>query len=488
MDAGQGRLFVVSNRLPVHIDGQGDQLTLNPSSGGLVTALKAVLRDQKVVWVGWPGAERSEMVESLLVDAAASLPYTLEPVFLSPEEVNGFYCGFSNEVVWPLFHDLQSRCNFDPGYWQTYQEVNRKFALAVSRLVTAEDFVWVHDYHLMLVAEYLRKMGVNSTLGFFQHIPFPPAEIFEKLPWRSQILRSLLEFDVVGFQTLRDRRNFNAAIRTLVSGVEIRRTGERFSLQLKGHRCASGHFPISIDFAGFAADADTAEVAQQAEQIKGELRGVQIVLGVDRLDYTKGVPERLRAFDFMLRKYPDLRHRITMVQVVVPSREDIPNYQGLKTEIEGMVSRINGEFAQPGWVPIHYLHRHLSRLELLAYYRSADIALVTPLKDGMNLVAKEFCACQVENRGVLILSEFAGAASDLSSSVLLVNPYDVDAVADAIHEAFCMDAVERQRRMVHLRQIISRNDVYRWADSFLRAAAAVHLPRIIRARPVGRAA
>jgi trehalose 6-phosphate synthase len=352
----------------------------------------------------------------------------------------------------------------------------------IAHLVTPQDFVWVHDYHLMLVAKDLRELGVESTLGFFQHIPFPPPDIFEKLPWRAEILKALLEFNVVGFQTVRDRRNFNACMRTLVPGVEIRQTGERFLLQSQGRRCVAGHFSISIDFDEFAEQAASPEVAERAERIREELPGSQTILGIDRLDYTKGIPERLRAFSHFLRKYPQMQRRVTLVQVVVPSRQDIPRYKELQGEIEGLVSRINGEFTEPGWVPIHYLHRHLSRPELVGYYRAADIALITPLKDGMNLVAKEFCASQVEENGVLVLSEFAGAAPELGSGALLVNPYDTDAVADALHQAFHMGE-ERRQRMRRLRQIVRHNDVYRWADSFLSAAAAVHLPRIISRRP-----
>jgi trehalose 6-phosphate synthase len=481
MNNGQGRLIVVSNRLPVNIEGEGDQRTVHPSSGGLVTALKSVLRNQKVVWVGWPGAEADADVERLLRNVSDELPYSFEPISLSQEQVTGFYAGFSNEIVWPLFHDLQSRCIFDPSYWHAYQEVNRKFAEKVKDLVTPQDFIWVHDYHLMLVGRYLREAGVSSTLGFFQHIPFPPPDIFEKLPWRTEILKSLLEFNVVGLQTVRDRRNFNACMRTMVPGAEIHRNGDRFLIEHQGRRCVAGDFAISIDFSEFADQAASPEVAERAANIREELRGKQIVLGVDRLDYTKGIPERLRAYLHLLHTCPELKRQITLVQVVVPSRQDIDNYKELKLEIEGLVSRINGELTEPGWVPIHYLYRHLSRPELLGYYRAADVALITPLKDGMNLVAKEYCASQVEENGVLILSEFAGAAPELKSGALLVNPYDTEGIAETVFRAFHMGP-ERRSRMHQLREVVRRNDVYHWADSFLRAAAAVHLPRIPKAR------
>jgi alpha,alpha-trehalose-phosphate synthase [UDP-forming] len=459
------RLIFVSNRLPLTVSEEGEQFQLRPSSGGLVTALRPILQASDGCWVGWTGTGYSPELGKFLASAEYE-HCQLVPVLLTEEERRDFYCGFANEIVWPLFHDLQSRCNFDPAYWKAYLSVNRKFAQEVARVATHDSIVWVHDYHLMMLGSMLRKLGLIGKLGFFQHIPFPPADIFEKLPWRSEILGALLDFDVVGFQTPRDQKNFVSCIRRLLPNVELQRTPERLLAFVGSHIASIGTFPISIDFEEFSGEASLPAVAQRAAEIRRDVNRCQIVLGVDRLDYTKGVPERLRAFQNLLAAHPELDRRLTLIQVVVPSREDIPKYQELKLDIERLVSQINGHYGGPGWVPIHYIHRHLERPELIALYRAADIALITPLKDGMNLVAKEFCAAQVEDEGVLVLSEFAGAAEELRNGAMLVNPYDIERVADALFGAFSMDAAERQSRMRRLRRKIRKENVFRWCEAF----------------------
>jgi trehalose 6-phosphate synthase/phosphatase len=456
------RLVVVSNRLPFAFRrGAGGRWRAEPGSGGLVTALLPVLRDRGGIWIGWPGAKAP--ARSL---ATADAGYRLVGVPLAPSEVREFYLGFSNEVIWPLFHDLPSLCNFDPAYWRTYGEVNRKYAKAVHRRARPGDFVWVHDYHLMNLAAELRALGTRLRLAFFLHIPFPAPDVYMKLPWRAPLLDALLEYDLVGFQTARDRRNFLACTRALGRDVRPERTG---------------HFPISIDYNAFMRRAAAADVAAKARELHRLLPKRKLVLGIDRLDYTKGIALRLRAFQDLLVRYPDMRGRVSLIQVVVPSREDIPQYRQMKAEIEQLVGRINGAFARPGaWVPVWYEYRNLSRLELLAYYRAADIALITPLKDGMNLVAKEYCACSIEEDCVLILSEFAGAAAQLAGGALLVNPHDVRGVAEAIRAAHAMPAQERAARMRRMRRSIRSHDVFWWVDSFLRAAIARelrHFPR-----------
>ena len=459
------RIIFVSNRLPVTIVEGPQGPEIKASSGGLVTALRPLLHERKGFWVGGTGTEsRPEFA-----DLFTRIPYEegrLVPVLLTEEERKNFYCGFSNEIVWPLFHDLQSRCNFDPAYWKAYVAVNQKFAEAVAKIATDDAIVWVHDYHLMLLGTMLRKLGVSSKLAFFQHIPFPPADIFEKLPWRSEILRALFDFDVIGFQTNRDQRNFAGCVRRLLPEIELHRTADQLIANLADHTAAVGTFPVGIDFEEFAGQASLPDVRERAAEIRRDVAGCQIVLGVDRLDYTKGIPERLRAFQHFLETRPELHQKIVLVQVVVPSREDIPKYQELKLDVERLVSRINGEFGKPAWVPVHYIHRHLERFELLALYRAADIALITPLKDGMNLVAKEFCAAQTGDEGVLILSEFAGAADQLSNGAVLVNPYDIEKVADAIHRAYSMSPKQRKQQMRKLRRKIRNENVFRWCERF----------------------
>lgn len=369
--------------------------------------------------------------------------FHLRPVFITAEERPRFYCGFSNEILWPLFHDLQSRCNFDPTYWETYLTVNHRFAETIAKEAKRGEFIWVHDYHLMSVAANLRQFGIHEDLAYFHHIPFPSPDIFEKLPWREEILTALLDFDVVGFQTLHDRRNFVACLRQFVRQAQIRTQREHLIVEEPGRTTFVGAFPISIPFEEFALGASRNDVAIRAAEITNRLRGCRIIFGVDRLDYTKGILERLAAFRYLLEFHPDLRQKVALVQVVVPSREDIPKYVELKIEIQRTVSEINGRYGELGWMPVHYIHRSLDRSELLAYYRAADIALITPLKDGMNLVAKEYCATRVHNDGVL--SEFAGAAFQLRRGAVLVNPYHTRAVAEAILTAFNMSANEQKK-------------------------------------------
>jgi trehalose 6-phosphate synthase len=461
--------------LPLSLVEQEGGWEVNPGSGGLVTALAPVLRNRGGLWIGWPGTTDDVDVGDVWDSASKDFGYELHPVPLTREELCGFYYGFSNEIMWPLFHDLQGRCNFVPEYYYTYLDVNRKYAKVIADTSRESDFIWVHDYHLMYVAHALRLMGVERRTGFFLHIPFPPADIFLKLPWRDQILRSLLEYDLIGFQTMRDRRNFTQCIQLLCRDCWSRGRGAVVTVHTGKRDVGVGSFPISIDFNEFAAHAESQEVAERAWYIHEKLPDRHIILGADRLDYTKGIPERLAAFRNALTRYPELQQMVTLIQVVVPSRENVPEYQELRSRIEQMVGEINGQFTSSGWVPIHYLYRNLSREELLAYYRTAEVALVTPLKDGMNLVAKEYCACNLELNGVLILSEFAGAAAQLHQGALLVNPYDVEGVAEAIHRAIHMDQDERRSRMKQMRDKVRKQNIFWWVDSFLDASLHKHL-------------
>jgi trehalose 6-phosphate synthase/phosphatase len=470
--APASRLVVVSNRLPFVFkrEAAGDWRA-EPGGGGLVTALLPILRNRGGVWIGGTGATGNrEELAGALAQAGESAGYSFGAVELTPEEVSDFYLGFSNEIIWPLFHDLQSLCNFAPEYWRTYCTVNRKYAEVIQAQSTPDDFIWIHDYHLMNVAEELRALGVRSQIGFFLHIPFPSPDLFLKLPWRNSLLRALLQFDLVGFQTARDRRNFVQCLRLFVRDIEIEGRGHLLDARTPDRALRIGSFPISIDFQAFRRQAEAPEVEKMAQELHRLLPKRKLILGIDRLDYTKGIPLRLKAFRNLLSRYPELREKVSLMQVVVPSREDIPQYHRLRTEIEQLVGQINGMFVRPGgWVPVWYEYRNLTRLELLAYYRAADIAFITPLKDGMNLVAKEYCACSVEEDCVLVLSEFAGAASQLGRGALLVNPYDEEGSADALRDAYFMEPDERRARMRRMRAAIRDHDVFWWVDSFLRA-------------------
>jgi len=464
-------LVLVSNRLPMVIESDERGWRLQPGSGGLITALAPALRRRGGTWIGWPGCvdDHESKVQEALASHGQKEGYRLVPVFISKEQVEGFYQGFCNQIIWPLFHDLQSQCDFVPEFWTQYLAVKQKYAQVICQNVNKEDLVWIHDFHLMGLSRLIREGGLSNRLGFFLHIPFPPPDIFCKLPWRTEVLRGLIDYEVLGFQTPRDRENFLDCARRLLPRIWLRRRAGMVLCVQEGHTTQIGTFPIGIDYHTFARAAASPETTQRVAQLRSQMPGQQIVLGLDRLDYTKGIPYRLRAFHLALRRYPEIHRKVTLLQVVIPSRETVPKYQTLKAEIERLVTQINGEFTQPGWVPIQHVFRSLEWEELLAYYRVADVALITPLKDGMNLVAKEYCACQTEGDGVLILSEFAGAAMQMERDAILVNPYDLDRVADAIHKAVTLTRVERRPAMRRLRSVVRREDVFWWLDRFLKA-------------------
>src|SRR5213082_4206889 len=431
------RLIVVSNRLPFALDSTGEDLwTVTPAAGGLVSAVV--------------------------------------PVALSETDRDEFYYGYSNEVIWPLFHDLQNFCNFEPGYWQTYKAVNDRFADTIARCAQPNDFIWVHDYHLMYVAQALRERGVSQNLSggtFFLHIPFPPYDIFAKLPQQQRLLRALLQFDLLGFQTRRDVRNFLGCVRRVMLDARVVPRRELQLVRFEKRQIRLGHFPIGIDFDSFERGAMSDAVARRSQQLRANFPDCQLILGVDRLDYSKGIPERLRAYRDALERHPELRGRVVLIQVVVPSRVEIPRYHEFKQRIDRLVGDINGRFSTSNWLPVQYHFRGLDRNDLIAHYRGCDIAFVTPLKDGMNLVAKEYCACRIDEDGALILSQFAGAAEQLKTGALLVNPYDVEVVADTVLKAFRMSLAERTARMKRMRRNVRKENVFWWVDSFLKAGA-----------------
>jgi trehalose 6-phosphate synthase len=466
------RLIVVSNRLPIAIEGEGKDVTVKAGKGGLVTAIAPVLKNRGGLWIGWSGApgKVSGPLKEEFKRFAKEAGYGLQSVSLTEEEISKFYKGFANEIIWPLFHDFQSRCNFDPEYYKTYLAVNEKFADAIAKRSRESDYCWVHDYHLMHVGAKLKELGVKRKMGFFLHIPFPPIDIYLKNPWRAQIVNALLDYDLVGFQTLRDRRNFQVALKTLFPGAVTRGRGPVMHVEHEDRKVNVGYFPISINFKDFSDLARSRECARRAEEVHDALKKRTLVFGADRLDYTKGIPHRLKAMRAALELYPELHGKVKLVQVVVPSRESVPEYLAQKNEIDALVGEINGQFSRPDWIPVHYLYRNLNREELTAYYRAARIALITPLRDGMNLVAKEYCAANLNEDGVLVLSEFTGAAAQLQNGAILVNPHDVEGIADALYQAFKMTSGERRERMHKLRSTVRKYDIFWWVDSFLEAA------------------
>ncbi len=449
-------LTVVANRLPVRVDPETGGWQASP--GGLVTALAPVLRERRGRWVGWVGSpDRHDE------------PFDLEgihhvPVSLSTSDVEDYYEGFCNGTIWPLYHDAIRPVEMHRHWWRPYRDVNRRFAEATAEIVEPGESVWIQDYQLQLVPQMLRELRNDIRIGFFLHIPFPPPEIFSRLPWRAEIARGLLGADVLGFHTRRDGKNFASAARDHAGA-----RGPTETLAFEGRNVRVEFVPISIDFDEFNDLASTDDVALQAGRLRQDLGSPDyVLLGVDRLDYTKGIDLRLRAFETLLERRPDLHGRVVMVQVSVPSREGVDEYQIIRERVEQLVGRINGAFGDGSWVPVHYRYRSLPREELIAHYCAADVLLVTPLRDGMNLVAKEYAACRTHDVGGLVLSEFAGAAEELRSA-LVVNPYDVDGLAGVLEQAIGMSAVEQRERMEGLRRQIRRWDVYTWAGRCLAA-------------------
>ena len=474
-------LIVVSNRLPVVARRQAaGGVSLENGTGGLVTALRPVLQHRGGTWVGWAGESTpdQEATRRLLEGMERTEGYELVPVALPEDERRGFYEAFSNEAIWPLFHDLATLARFRTDAWTLAQRVNRRFAAKVLERVKPDDLVWVHDYHLIGAARAMKEGGFAGRLAFFLHIPFPPLDLFLKLPWRSEVLQALLAYDLVGVQTMRDRANLLQCVRHLVPDAEIHGKGATASVVIDGRPVRVGAYPIGIDFDEFAGGARAPGVVRKAESIRKDEADRTILLSVDRLDYTKGLTHRLDAFSLLLEKEPDLRGNVTLVQFVIPSRGGIAQYTELKREIERRVGELNGRFTRSGWVPVHHNYRAIPREKLLAYYRAADIALVTPLKDGMNLVCKEYCASRVDGDGVLVLSEFAGAAAQLSLGALLVNPWDAAGFAAAISRAVRMSEDERRARMRKLRRAVREHDVASWADAFLHAAYSHDLEEV----------
>jgi trehalose 6-phosphate synthase len=457
-------LVIVANRLPVDRVEQPDgTFTWRPSPGGLVTAIEPVMRANDGVWLGWPGGTEQDL-EPFEDDGLA-----LCPMSMTSEDIEGHYEGFSNATLWPLYHDLVAKPEFHREWWDSYVEVNQRFADQAAELANEGALVWVHDYQMQLVPQMLRQLRPDLRIGFYLHIPFPPAELFQQLPWRRQLLEGLLGADLVGFQLPGGAANFVRLVRQRVG----HKTHRDLVYLPDGRTVRAAAFPISIDAAGFEKLAQTDEVTARAKEIRGALGDPRkIFLGVDRLDYTKGIYARLRAYAELLHDgHFDVEDAV-FVQVAVPSREQVEEYKILRDEIDRLVGRINGDLGRIGRPAISYLHSSYPREEMAALYRAADIMVVTPYRDGMNLVAKEYVASQYDDAGALVLSEFAGAADELRQA-WLVNPYDINGMKSALLEAYRADDKELTKRMRAMRKTVRNNDVAAWADSFMSALADV---------------
>ncbi len=449
------RLIIVSNRGPYHLRITKQGIKREKTVGGLVTSILPMLEKLGGIWIAW-GEPQGRYSSS-----ARKPQFDLRYIRLSEEQVNGYYYGLANSALWPLCHYFLSRVHYDNAQWQMYQQVNRQFAQVTLEEARPDDIIWVHDYHLALVPGFLREARARARIAFFWHIPFPAAELFRTLPWRQPFLENLLACDLIGFHIPEYAENFmETTIEVL--GAQVKDN----LIEYNGRTTQVLARPIGIDYAAVDKGARSRATEQRLNALYETLDGQRLVLGVERLDYTKGILERLQAIEHLLECKPELRGAITLIQIVTPSRTDVEAYRQKKREIDEIVGRINGRFSDGIWMPIRYQYRSFSPAELVAYYRVADIALVTPLRDGLNLVAKEYVASRIQCDGVLILSEFAGIARQLPEA-LMVNPYDVQAMASAIKQALKMSKEEQRRRMQAMQDRIKTEDISWWAKEFL---------------------
>jgi alpha,alpha-trehalose-phosphate synthase [UDP-forming] len=456
---GAERLLVVSHRAPVEVEATTGGARYRRTIGGLATALDDVLRARGGVWVAWAGAD----APAVLKPSTTGLGYPIRCAQLKAEELENFYGGFANQVLWPLCHIFPERCRFDHKFWLAYRNANAHYANLVEQETHPGDLVWVNDFHLCLVPEALRARRLPVRLGMFWHIPFPPPSVFGICPWREQLLRGMLGADLIAFQTDADTEHFLACVRAFL-GLEILDGLPR--VRIDDREVLLGTLPVGVDVARLGLEAATDAAMGEARTLRETLGTESVMLAVDRLDYTKGIIERLRGFERFLEGNPEWRGRVSLVQITAPSRFRVPQYRAMKQTIDEMVGRIVGRFTASGRSPLVYLYTSFDHEQLAAYYRAADVALVTPLRDGMNLVAKEYVAAQAGGDGVLVLSEFAGAACELREAIL-VNPYEPDLVAQAIATAVVMPLDERRSRMAALLERVRTHDVHWWTSAFL---------------------
>ena len=475
-------LVVVSNRGPVTLEETERGIEVKISSGGLVSAVEPIIREVGGIWVAWSGrAETGEKPgDAELIPLPAEHPrYYFSELKLNQEEIIGFYQGFTNACLWPLCHSLIEKTVFDERQWRTYVQVNQKFAAAALKVAGPRQPVWVHDYHLALLPLMLKKRSCNARVSLFWHIPFPAADLFQALPWAREILSGMLGSELVAFHTRQYALNFLGSVERILGGDVDYQKGAVF---WEGREVKVRSAPIGIDWRDFEARARNERVRRRALEIRDLAGGEWLLLGVDRLDYTKGILERLRALEILWERYPEWRRRLTLIQVAVPSRIEVPGYQQLRREVEEAIGRINGRFTEDYRVPIKYVFRSVSRDELVAHYLAADLAMVTPLRDGLNLVAKEYVISKVDAEGILLLSQLAGSAEQLGEA-LMVNPYNPGEVAQRIIQGIAMPGDEKRRRLAAMQKGIREQDGQWWWEQISNEWLGSYKKRMVIAPP-----
>ena len=455
-----GKTIIVSNRLPLSVEKRDGEMVFKSSSGGLATGLGCIFSERDNIWIGWPGIEMTDEEERELTIGKLE-DKKMTPVFLTHQEIEDFYEGFSNGVLWPAFHYFPQYISYESRLWEAYVAVNQKFCDVILEMAEPDDTIWIHDYHLLLLPQMVKQALPNATIAFFQHIPFPSYEIFRLLPWREALLQGLCGADLVGFHTYDDMRHFMSAV-SRVLGY----SNEKGYIRANDHLINVDAFPMGIDYRKYEASAQDATTQATITNYKSILGEQKLLLSIDRLDYSKGILQRLKAFDLFLAENEAQRGEVSLIMIVVPSREQVKEYAELKEEIDTLVGNINSKYSSFDWVPVHYFYRSFPLQELSAFYRMADVALVTPLRDGMNLVCKEFVASKVNQKGCLILSEMAGASKELQDAIL-VNPNDITEVAAAIHQALTMGEEEQIARMAVMQESVQKYDVFQWTNVFM---------------------
>lgn len=454
------RLVIVSNRVA--------DLRASTQTGGLAVGLADALKERGGVWFGWNGEKDGVTGGDPHVETIGKVERVAVP--LSPEDVSDYYFGYANSVLWPLFHYRLDLVDYRPAFFEGYSRVNETFARQLVPFLKPDDLIWVHDYHLIPLAGHLRRLGCRQRIGFFLHIPFPPPDLLAAAPNHAELVDALLDHDVVGFQTRADAGNLKLYLREHASAVQVAKN----SFSLGGRPVLIDRFPIGIDAAGFATMAREAGEDVQIDLMRRRVLGRRQIIGVDRLDYSKGLPERLKAFGKLLAQHPEMEKAVTFLQIAPPTREEVDAYADIRTELEALAGSINGRFADFNWTPIRYIHRPVPREKLAPLFRGSQVGFVTPLRDGMNLVAKEYVAAQdPEDPGVLVLSKFAGAAEEMRQA-LIVNPYDIDGMARRLYQALTMPLKERRRRHEVLLDQVTRHDAGTWLRAFLAALDPPH--------------
>ena len=463
-----GRLLIVSNRMPINVAKRDGVLRFQPSVGGVATGLSSFYKSYASLWIGWPGITLEKIRMNEIEEIGEKLmDENCYPVFLSQHDAENYYYGFCNKTIWPLFHHFPLFTSYSKSYWETYKRVNRTFCDAVVKVAEPQDMIWVHDYQLMLLPGLIRERLPHACIGFFLHIPFPSFEVFRLLPWRKEIIEGFLGADLMGFHTYDYVLYFLDSVHRLL-GYE-----HAFGQINVGNRVTKVDvFPMGIDYKRFASAVHEPEIQRGVERIRRKIGDRKIILSIDRLDYTKGIAQRIEAFDLFLEKNPQYKDKVTLILVVVPSRTGVERYAQLKNRVDELVGRINGKHGTIGWVPIWYLYRFQPFHSLVALYNVADAALVTPMRDGMNLIAKEFVATKADGKGVLILSEMAGASKELGESIT-VNPNNQEEIVQALDEALTMPEEEQIERNRIMQKRLQRYNVVRWGSDFVDALSGI---------------